>query len=164
MEPSASRESLRSSFLGARKKCREKTIEIDVEGVKRTVLLVEPTVGERERIMRAGKVSTRPGEAGQVGDMLSMTIASVLVIARDPESRLPLFEQANREELVAQPACGWFNNLNRACAEMMHPPEVQTSKSIAERIKELQAELEKLQAAAEEADSPLPPSAASSSP
>lgn len=95
----------------------EKVVEVSVpatelgggpEALK--VLLRQPTVGQRSEIMAQMKVG-RDGDL-RSGEGISRGMAlAVIFCALEPDTRKPIFDIADLDSLVGQPAGSWFDAL-----------------------------------------------------
>lgn len=74
------------------------------------VLLRQPTVGQRSEIMAQMKVG-RDGDL-RSGDGLSRGLGlAIIFCALEPDTRKPIFDLADLDSLVGQPAGSWFDEL-----------------------------------------------------
>lgn len=95
----------------------EKTMDLTVpsaapggEPETLTVLLRQPTVGQRSEIMTQMKVGRDGGL--QSGDGLSRGLAMAIIFCTlDIETRKPIFELADLDSLIGQPSGSWFDDL-----------------------------------------------------
>lgn len=74
------------------------------------VLLRQPTVGQRSEIMAQMKVG-RDGDV-RSGDGLSKGLGlAIIFCALEPVTRKPIFDLADLDSLVGQPAGSWFDEV-----------------------------------------------------
>jgi hypothetical protein len=80
------------------------------------VLVKQPTMGGRRRILEAGKF-----QGSEMGDPTSGQIEAVIVSAHYPDSGKPMFEATDREALLEQPAGGWLDAMAAEAMAMVSP-------------------------------------------
>jgi len=113
----------RSKLLAVKSFRREKTIFIDVPGdngskVKMPVLIVSPSVGDRNRLAAGMGASDI---AKMDPSRLTRAQATVLVACMlDPESRAPLFTSEDLEALESIPAGSWFDDAFSAVMDLVN--------------------------------------------
>lgn len=102
---------LRQRLLGA-KSFREKVLTVTVGGEDINVLVRQPTVAQRNAIL--GDVDTSAKSKIGQDRMTRLQVVAVVQCALDPETRAPIFEEADIADLAEQPAGSWVDALASA--------------------------------------------------
>lgn len=111
---------------------REKLIVLEVvqpdESIQETkILLRQPSVAQRDRILTEAQ-DTSTGKLAAGGLSRGQALAVVLC-ALDPDTKQPLFQEADIETLTQLPAGSWFDRLAREAMGLMEVAQKAATKS-----------------------------------
>jgi hypothetical protein len=106
----------------------EKLVEVDFNGKKVSVLVVAPTVGQRNRIV--GDVDQ--GGKKFIGDakLGKMQAQACILCCLDPETKQPLFTAQDEEAILETPANGWVDTLFQEVMALLSQEEIGGKKAV----------------------------------
>lgn len=81
-----------------------------------SLLIQEPTVAQRGRILKHGGMSTSQTEAS---DFTGMQVAAVIECVLDPATQKKIFSYTDEATLTALPTNIWFDEVAKECMDMM---------------------------------------------
>jgi hypothetical protein len=108
-----SRDDLRSGLLNGY--VRRSKLFTTAEGI--TIEILQPTVGQRNRMLKAGGLS---GASGEIEDIGGMQISAIIECCVEPGTRKQLFDHADAEVLAGLPTGSWFDEVASACMALMN--------------------------------------------
>lgn len=117
-----SRQTLRAATLGSSVRPANKTIAVEVDGVKHTFEVRTPSIAERGQIMKAGGYNA-DGTIQSIEGIFRAQCVAIIKLAVDPDSGERVFEDADIDDLLAQPAGGWVDRLGRVAIGMLNVQE-----------------------------------------
>jgi hypothetical protein len=110
------RAAFRAKTLGAGKKFRKETLELEINDEKLLVEVRQPSVEDRSAILLA---SGGVDENGQPRNIAGLQIAAVIACTFLPDGA-KVFEEADREVLMGMPAGGWLDELATTAIGLMN--------------------------------------------
>ena len=107
---------LAGKLLGAVKLRGEVMEVVRDDGERLSVLVRQPSVGARQRIFKAAKMTgTSPT------DLAAMNAQAAIECACDPATGKQLFSVHHLESLLAEPSGGWLDEVARKVMELLSP-------------------------------------------
>lgn len=132
-EPTApAPQSTRARLLRFTSNFREKVVEVDVPNEDGTteklrVLVRQPSVQQRDRLL--GEAVTEDGKLDRKGGISRRQVAAVMLCSLDPDTRQPLFTEADFDTLLQLPSGGWLDTLAAEAMELMAAGTTAATKS-----------------------------------
>jgi hypothetical protein len=121
---------------------RNKIVKLKMDGEETEVLVRQPTLKQRSAIIEAMGELDKDGNTKSVAKAMEGKLLAILYCACDPESQppfTPLFTAQDRENLLAQPAGGWLDELAGECLSMLQAEPKEQAKQVEETAKNSEA-------------------------